>query len=168
MSGPLREKGNESTCISNMKQLYSGNAIYAQATDSASAYPELNGLAYLPGHESMKLAYLDQRILWCPSVPDVYKKKIGTTYASALWFDPEVAGQVSEARKRVIERVKQQGESAQIVECTGHDEFYYAPGEKDIDDLVANPFKVYLRLDGSVVARRFQTIRDYPISGTIK
>ena len=169
LSGPLREKGNEKTCMSNMKQIYQGDLMYAEASDSGSAYPELHGLSYVPSLDSQRMAFRDPDILWCPSAPDVYRSKLGISYSSALWFDPRSeTGGISASRARVIEREKEQGAVAPIVECTAHDEFYYAQQEKDVDNYVARPFKVYLRLDGSVVARRFQTTRDFPISGTIK
>ena len=169
LSRPTREEAYETACMSNLRQLYAGNAIYAQSTDAESLYPELHGLSYLSTPQALALAFPDQRILWCPGAPEVYKRRLGISYNSALWFSPvNEDGAVSDDRKRVIDREKMQGPGTHIVECTAHDEFYYALQEKDVDNLVATPFRIFLNLDGSVVARKTSSIRDFPISGTTK
>ena len=169
LSGPMREKATETACISNLKQLYQANILYAEASDSGSAFPELHGMSYVHGLEAQKLAFPDRSILLCPGVPEVYRRKDAISYASALWFDPKnESGDISSSRSHVIEREKEQGAAMTIVECTAHDEFYYAPQEKDVDNYVASPFRVYLHVDGSVVAHRFQTFRDFPITGATK
>jgi hypothetical protein len=50
------------------------------------------------------------------------------------------------------------------MECTAHDEFFFAPSEKDIDPAVAEPFKCLLHADGSTTKGRTQGPRDFPLT----
>lgn len=72
---------------------------------------------------------------------------------------------MSISRKIMIEKEKALGAKTAIVYCTIHDELIYAPGERDVAPAVATPFRIELRLDGSVWRGRRPGYREKPFTG---
>ena len=102
---------------------------------------------------------------YCPNSPIALKDRMYSTYLSPILATPkDDVNAVNSPRKYMIEKEKRLGTALPIVECHIHDEFYYAPQETHLDDSIASPFRIVLRVDGSVKAGRVPAPRTFVFS----
>lgn len=166
IAGPARESARQARCISNLKQIFQALQMYASDSDAESLYPELRGISYMWTQEA-KSAYIKTRdILFCPTGLDKWRKTFGSTYIVPIFFSPvEKDGSVSVSRRLMIQKEKKFGARTAIIYCTIHDELIYAPGERGVAPEIASPFRIELRLDGSVWKGRRNSRRELPFTG---
>ena len=161
-----RESAKQVACVSQLSQIYKGLLLYSSDYDDGNLYPELHGLSYIgkPGYKFYP--YIDPTLLICPTVPSAYRPKHqGSTYASGLFFPPVTSdGKISPVREVMIQSEKLLKGKLIVMECTAHDEFFFAPSEKDIDPAVAAPYKCLLHADGSTTKGRTNGPRDFPLT----
>ena len=162
MSAPAREAAKQRACVKQLEQIFVGLSLYAADNDAEGLYPELHGLAYSGGVGYTFAPYVDKQLWFCPEVPQGIREGRLATYSSSVLGPPvDSSGNVSAFRKAAITIEKQLGNDMYVVECTAHDEYYYAPSERGIDPSVAKPHKCLLRVNGSVFCGRYKPPRDF-------
>lgn len=165
-SAPSREAARQSTCASQLKQIYLVAQLYAADYDEGSAYPELHGLTYMPSYgrnsvEQLKEYGMTQELLYCPSSSTVMRHHLASTYVWPIKSVPvNPDGTVSKAREMMIAREQQVGSKLSIVECHIHDELYYSFRE-DTDPLITPPFRIRLFVDGGIGRGRVSPPRTF-------
>lgn len=171
LAGPAREKGRQSVCIAQVRQIYAAHAGYASDWDCGGQFPELHGLCYLPkGSKTLRQYGVTDSVLYCPSLPEQFKSRFASSYILALSgaaTNPD--GTQSLTRNLAIRAEERHGLMAPVLDCTIHDELFYAPSEANIAAAEASPFVIRACLDGSVHAKRFRMPRSpilTPMEGT--
>lgn len=153
VAAPARESARQTTCISNMRQIYSSWSLYS-ADWSGRTYPNTE-MAYInptgqwlafdvgkkPGH------------LFCPDAPGDVRDHLTTSYAmhmmTDIWTDPN--SQIAKDMRDELERL---GPLTTGAACADHDRHYYAPRETDTARSLSRMFEIRLRFDGSTAKVR--------------
>lgn len=156
VSGPAREKGRQTICVSQLKQIYSAMTLYAADNPGNPISPTID----LPEQAIVNPQLLEQygagsNILYCPDAPPCVKKVDMSTY-NWNWTPSRYINRFPQLYKSTMQEAERLGSAYPIVYCTIHDEMFYHPREADLNDMVNPPFVVDLHGDGSVIAHRRQ------------
>jgi prepilin-type N-terminal cleavage/methylation domain-containing protein len=149
---PARESARQAHCSANLKQIYSAIAQYSADFPGPELSPGLGDIQFSPDPIGGYMPYLKSKdVFFCPDGPSDLKKKYGSTYVMPLLssLNPDLRERVGSLPYQLLRK----GPSTPIVQCTVHDEYYYAPRE-NVDPAYARPFLVEVWLDGSVHAGR--------------
>lgn len=167
VAAPSKESARQTSCMSNLKQIYAAWSMYSSDSDAESLYPELHGLTYFTptsGPYALDGYLKDRRPWFCPSAPELWKVGMATTYIGTIIYAPGPNGATPKERERMIEKERLLGDKLAILRCTVHDELYYAPQERDIDIWAAKPFRIELRVSGAVWRGRANGPREFVFS----
>ena len=162
LTSPARESAKQRACVKQLEQIFVGLSLYAADYDAESLYPEPHGLSYIGITGNTFAPYVSKELWFCPEVPQHLRSGRISTYSSSILVAPvDSSGNISSFRKAAISMEKQLGTDMFVVECTAHDELYYAPSERSVDLSLATPHKCLLRVNGSVFCGRYKPPRDF-------
>lgn len=160
ISGPARERSRQSVCTSQLRQLFVAVSLYSI---DVGAGEEVSGLGDFScvvarGGLPQLLPYLrEPAIRHCPDLPTVISQKLATSYH---WmpvphdlFPNPTPGETSMLREQE-KNIDRMGTSFPMWSCRIHDEMYYSPQERHINDVLARPFVIEVSVSGSLYAGR--------------
>lgn len=153
VSSPARESARQTTCISNLKQIYTTWGLYS-ADWPGRTYPNTE-MAYINPTGQWIAFNIEKKPehLFCPDSPREAKDFMTTSYAmhmmTDIWTDPDTP--IAKAMRKELEEL---GPLATGAACADHDRFYYAPRETDTAHSLSRMFEIRLRFDGSVAKVR--------------
>ena len=147
VAAPMREASRQTTCMSNLRQIYGAWAIYS-ADWPGMTFPNTE-MAYVPKLESLKQVLKEDRVLFCPDFNRSQRGNYGSSYilrfGDNIWLHQDVVG--SDLFREELEK---KGGTAAAVKCLDHDWNYYAPREKEIAFPFAKSFEIHLLFSGSI------------------
>lgn len=153
VAAPARESARQATCISNLRQIYTGWSLYT-ADWPGRTYPNTE-MAWMNPSGQWATFDIGKRpaYMFCPDSDRNKTQHMTTSYAmhmmTDIWTEPDA--QVSKDMRAELERL---GPLATAVACGDHDSFYYAPRERDVAKELSRMFEIRLRFDGSVAKVR--------------
>jgi prepilin-type N-terminal cleavage/methylation domain-containing protein len=153
VAAPARESARQTTCISNLKQMYSQWSLYT-ADWPGRTFPNTE-MAYVSPSGQWEAFDVAKKpdVLFCPDSDRSKRHHMTTSYAmhmmTDIWSEPDA--QVSKDMKAELERL---GPLATGAACGDHDSFYYAPRETNVARELSRMFEIRLRFDGSVAKVR--------------
>ncbi len=158
MAAPMREAARQTSCASQMGQLYKGLLMYSSDCEASEEFPGVPGISLFALYEYERLMpYLGSKdLLFCPDAPSAVHRHMSSTYTTNLiptrLFEtvPGLAPLYSPQKQLLASR----GQLYPMVFCSMHDEFYYQPREADTSNLLSFPYLQELTLGGSVIRRR--------------
>lgn len=156
MSAGSREKARESSCMSNMHQIYTALALYSADNPGPEEFPGMGDIKLLPVVTDILPYVKSHDVFYCPNSTQAMKRDAWSTYEmNFLLIHPGDNARLKSYMDQWENELHNLGATTPIVICNIHDETYYAPAEQDIDADLAEPFQIHLQLDGSVKAGRF-------------
>lgn len=153
VSAPARESARQTTCISNLRQIYTTWSLYT-ADWPGRTYPNTE-MAYVNGTGLWAYFNIAKKPehLFCPDSPKSIRDHMTTSYAmhmmTDIWTDPD--SQIAKDMKAELEKL---GPLTTAAACPDHDRFYYAPRETETAQSLSRMFEIRLRFDGSTAKVR--------------
>ncbi len=152
-SGPAREKARQAHCITNLRQIYQSIQMYSADHSESPRLPGTD-LAIFPSVQALQAYLKDWSILYCPDFPNDRQQPWGSSY---VWQIMAFRQSMRDDKAWFEDRLRDlsaKESSYPIVYCTMHDVMYYYPREADAGGHLMDPFKIELKVDGSVESGR--------------
>jgi prepilin-type N-terminal cleavage/methylation domain-containing protein len=156
--GPAREKGRQTVCMSNLKNIYQALMMYGADYEGHDHLPGLENIPLEPFlMPTMLLPYTGtNEILFCPDTPAEKRKTFMSTYNWVL-YPRMLEEKGDEMAQRQIRKqrllVAEQGSAATILRCYNHEVAYYEAQQADTDPSFRKKFVIDLNAAGGVKAR---------------
>ncbi len=153
VSAPARESTRQSTCISNLKQIYTAWALYS-ADWPGLTYPNTE-MSHISASGVWTAFNLDSKpgYLFCPDYPRRPHVRSGSSYAlhmlTDIWTDPNET-----VAREMAEELERLGPLTTAAACGDHDVLYYGPREEAVAHSLTRRFEIRLRFDGSTAKVR--------------
>lgn len=166
---PARVKAKETSCMSNLKQLYLAVSLYGQDNSDAHEFEELDGHVSLPrDYKPVLISYgAVEGNFFCPELP--VTPKASNLYSSYMFMNNEVErpstpmdnGGVIPAKLQAIRDIRKRATGKMpLIVCSVHDEFRFQkvdpPGTKE-------PYLIYITTMGSAHSERVKFLDSRPI-----
>lgn len=153
VSAPAREAARQTTCMSNLRQIYTTWALYS-ADWPGMTYPNTE-MSYISpaGHWVAYDAGKKHDHMFCPDALGETKKTMTSSYAmhmmTDIWSDPKAP--IAIEMREELERL---GPLTTAASCIEHDRHFYGPREAGTAKPLSRRFEIRLRFDGSTAKVR--------------
>lgn len=165
---PARVKAKETSCMNNLKQLYTAVTLYGQDNADAHGFEELDGHVSLPrDFKGLLKSYgAADESFFCPELPA--SPKASRLYSSYMFLNYEVErpstpmndGGVIPSKLQAIREIREKaGGKMPIIICSVHDEFRV---QRSDPPNVLEPYLVYITTTGSAHSERVKFLSGRP------
>lgn len=159
IAAPAREKGRQTACLSQLRQIFAAMNMYANDNAGAAITPEIDLPEQAITDPDLLSPYgAGKEIMFCPDTPGCAKRGYTSSYVWN-WMPSRQASKWPNAYEAMLKEASELGSMYPIVYCTVHDEIFYHPSEAALNDQVNPPFLIDLHGDGSAQAHRRQMPR---------
>jgi len=167
VSRPAKESARQSTCMANLKQLYTAAMIYDAdnpSSDQMSVSLGFNARPFTSGLLMRQLAK-DRELFFCPDTPACAKKKIASTYVWPLLCPLEPMNATEEQRLQFVNNyVEANKGKVAILTCFIHQEMFFDP-RRNVSEEMEDPFVIQLFSDGHAEGGRKPIRRQRVLEG---